>query len=108
MLEQGSETTAFPYYASAEQIMRDRSDPQPGRIARGRSVVTATYVRRVLFVAESRRTRSQDLRIYDRISSPRSASHIRVQSLRRAGIQLRRLRGYSYDRLTSAAANPNA
>ena len=33
----------FPYYASAEQIMRDRSELARKGIARGRSVVILTY-----------------------------------------------------------------
>ena len=43
----------MPFYASPEQIMRDRSEYARKGIARGRSVVVLTYVDGVLFVAEN-------------------------------------------------------
>ena len=43
----------MPFYASAEQIMRDRSEYARKGIARGRSVVVLTYADGVLFVAEN-------------------------------------------------------
>ena len=41
----------MPFYASPEQIMRDRSEYARKGIARGRSVVVSTYTDGVLFVA---------------------------------------------------------
>ena len=59
----------FPYYASAEQIMRDRSELARKGIARGRSVVAIQYADGILFVSENP---SQALHkvseIYDRIA----------------------------------------
>ncbi len=89
----------FPYYASAEQIMRDRSDLARKGIARGRSVVTLTYADGVLFVAENpSNTLRKISEIYDRIGFAAVGKYNEFESLRRAGIQLADLRGYSYDR----------
>ena len=43
----------MPYYASPEQLMRDRSELARKGIARGRSVVVLTFADGVLFVAEN-------------------------------------------------------
>ena len=43
----------MPFYASPEQIMRDRSEYARKGIARGRSVIVSTYTDGVLFVAEN-------------------------------------------------------
>ncbi|GAB09381.1 20S proteasome alpha-type subunit [Gordonia araii NBRC 100433] len=89
----------FPYYASAEQIMRDRSELARKGIARGRSVVTLTYADGVLFVAENpSNTLRKVSEIYDRIGFAAVGKYNEFESLRRAGIQLADLRGYSYDR----------
>jgi proteasome alpha subunit len=44
---------AMQFYASPEQIMRDRSEFARKGIARGRSVVVLSYAQGVLFVAEN-------------------------------------------------------
>ena len=103
----------FPYYASAEQIMRDRSELARKGIARGRSVVALTYADGVLFVAHNpSRTLRKISEIYDRIGFAAVGKYNEFEKLRRAGIQLADLRGYSYDRadvtglsLASAYAN---
>ncbi|MGW0038565.1 proteasome subunit alpha [Gordonia sp. NPDC003376] len=89
----------FPYYASAEQIMRDRSELARKGIARGRSVVILTYADGVLFVAENpSNTLRKTSEIYDRIGFAAVGKYNEFESLRKAGIQLADLRGYSYDR----------
>ncbi|MFW0790700.1 proteasome subunit alpha [Gordonia sp. CPCC 205333] len=89
----------FPYYASAEQIMRDRSELARKGIARGRSVVALTYADGVLFVAENpSNTLRKISEIYDRIGFAAVGKYNEFESLRKAGIQLADLRGYSYDR----------
>ncbi|GAC56100.1 20S proteasome alpha-type subunit [Gordonia hirsuta DSM 44140 = NBRC 16056] len=104
----------FPYYASAEQIMRDRSELARKGIARGRSVVALTYGQAeaghdgsgsvgesagVLFVAHNpSNTLRKVSEIYDRIGFAAVGKYNEFESLRRAGIQLADLRGYSYDR----------
>ncbi len=65
----------LPYYASAEQIMRDRSELARKGIARGRSVIVLTYADGVLFVAENPSTALHKVsELYDRLASPRWAS----------------------------------
>ncbi|MFC0315521.1 proteasome subunit alpha [Gordonia phosphorivorans] len=89
----------FPYYASAEQVMRDRSELARKGIARGRSVIALTYADGVLFVAHNRsNTLRKVSEIYDRIGFAAVGKYNEFESLRRAGIQLADLRGYSYDR----------
>ncbi|MGC4932304.1 proteasome subunit alpha [Gordonia sp. DT30] len=89
----------FPYYASAEQIMRDRSELARKGIARGRSVVVLTYADGVLFVAENpSNTLRKTSEIYDRIGFAAVGKYNEFESLRKAGIQLADMRGYSYDR----------
>ncbi|MFW0785722.1 proteasome subunit alpha [Gordonia sp. CPCC 206044] len=89
----------FPYYASAEQIMRDRSELARKGIARGRSVIALTYADGVLFVAENpSNTLRKISEIYDRIGFAAVGKYNEFESLRKAGIQLADMRGYSYDR----------
>lgn len=89
----------FPYYASAEQIMRDRAELARKGIARGRSVIALTCAEGVLFVAHNpSNTLRKVSEIYDRIGFAAVGKYNEFESLRRAGIQLADLRGYSYDR----------
>ena len=43
----------MPYYATPEQLMRDRSEYARKGISRGRSVAVVTYADGVLFIAEN-------------------------------------------------------
>src|SRR6185503_3384968 len=90
----------MPFYASAEQIMRDRSEYARKGIARGRSVVVLTYADGVLFVAEnpSPSTLHKVSEIYDRIGFAAVGKYNEFENLRVDGIRLADLRGYSYDR----------
>ena len=59
---------AMQFYASPEQIMRDRSEYARKGISRGRSVVVLTYEGGVLFVAENpSKALHKVSEIYDRI-----------------------------------------
>jgi proteasome alpha subunit len=90
---------SMPLYASAEQIMRDRSEYARKGIARGRSVVVLTYVDGVLFVAENASSALHKVsEIYDRIAFAAVGKYNEFENLRVAGIRLADLRGYSYDR----------
>ncbi len=90
---------SMPFYASAEQIMRDRSEFARKGIARGRSVVVLTYADGVLFVAENASTALHKVsEIYDRIGFAAVGKYNEFENLRVAGIRLADLRGYSYDR----------
>ncbi|MBV9593194.1 MAG: proteasome subunit alpha [Actinobacteria bacterium] len=89
----------MPYYASAEQIMRDRSEYARKGIARGRSVAVLTYRDGVLFVAENPSSALHKVsEIYDRIGFAAVGRYNEFENLRVAGIRLADLRGYSYDR----------
>ncbi|KAA0023657.1 proteasome subunit alpha [Antrihabitans cavernicola] len=89
----------MPYYASAEQIMRDRSELARKGIARGRSVVVLTYDQGVLFVAENPSTALNKVsELYDRVGFAAVGKYNEFENLRRAGIMHADTRGYSYDR----------
>ena len=90
---------SMPFYASAEQIMRDRSEFARKGISRGRSVVVSTYADGVLFVTENASSALHKVsEIYDRIGFAAVGKYPEFESLRVAGIRLADLRGYSYDR----------
>src|SRR5664279_2274652 len=90
---------SMPFYASAEQIMRDRSEFARKGIARGRGVVVLTFADGVLFVAENASSALHKVsEIYDRIGFAAVGKYPEYENLRVAGIRLADLRGYSYDR----------
>jgi proteasome alpha subunit len=87
------------FYASPEQIMRDRSEYARKGIARGRSVVVLTYADGVLFVAENHSSALHKVsEIYDRIAFAAVGKYNEFENLRVAGVRHADLRGYSYDR----------
>jgi proteasome alpha subunit len=89
----------MPFYVSAEQLMRDRSEYARKGIARGRGVIVVTFVDGVLFVAENASpTLHKVSEIYDRIGFAGVGKYNEYENLRVAGIRLADLRGYSYDR----------
>jgi proteasome alpha subunit len=90
---------AMQFYASPEQIMRDRSEYARKGIARGRSVVVLTYAGGVLFVAENVSTTLHKVsEIYDRIGFAAVGRYNEFENMRNAGVRMADLRGYSYDR----------
>jgi len=90
---------AMQFYASPEQIMRDRSEFARKNIARGRGVVVLTYEGGVLFVAENVSTTLHKVsEIYDRIGFAAVGRYNEFENLRAAGVRMADLRGYSYDR----------
>ncbi len=90
---------AMPFYASPEQLMRDKSEYARKGISRGRSVVVLTYVDGVLFVAENTSTALHKIsEIYDRIGFAAVGRYNEFENLRMAGVRLADIRGYSYDR----------
>ncbi|MEV1284072.1 proteasome subunit alpha, partial [Modestobacter sp. NPDC049651] len=89
----------MPYYASAEQVMRDRSEYARKNIARGRSVAVLTYTDGVLFIAENPSSTLHKVgEIYDRIGFAAIGRYSEFESLRVAGVRLADVRGYSYNR----------
>lgn len=89
----------LPFYASAEQVMRDRSELARKGISRGRSVTVLTYAGGVLFVAENHSSALRKVsEIYDRIGFAAVGRYNEFENLRTAGIRLADVRGFSYDR----------
>src|SRR5919205_46942 len=89
----------MPYYASAEQVMRDRSEYARKGISRGRSVAVLTYADGVLFIAENPSSTLHKIgEIYDRIGFAAVGRYSEFESLRVAGVRLADVRGYSYNR----------
>lgn len=90
---------SMPFYASAEQIMRDRSEFARKGIARGRGAVVRTYADGILFVTENPSSALHKVsEIYDRVGFAGVGKYNEYENLRVAGIRLADLRGYSYDR----------
>ncbi|QCB51148.1 proteasome subunit alpha [Rhodococcus sp. PAMC28707] len=89
----------MPYYASAEQIMRDRSELARKGIARGRSVIVLTFAEGVLFVAENRSSALHKVsELYDRLGFAAVGKYNEFENLRKAGILHADTKGYTYDR----------
>ncbi|GAA3167538.1 proteasome subunit alpha [Blastococcus jejuensis] len=89
----------MPYYASAEQVMRDRSEYARKGISRGRSVAVLTYADGVLFIAENPSSTLHKVgEIYDRIGFAAVGRYSEFEALRVAGVRLADVRGYSYNR----------
>ena len=89
----------MPYYASAEQVMRDRSEYARKGISRGRSVAVLTCADGVLLIAENPSSTLHKVgEIYDRIGFAAVGRYSEFESLRVAGVRLADVRGYSYNR----------
>jgi proteasome alpha subunit len=86
------------FYASPEQVQRDRSEYARKGIARGRSAVVLTYEGGILLVAENITTLRKISEIYDKIGFAAVGRYNEFESLRRAGIRMADVNGYSYDR----------
>ncbi|GIG87512.1 proteasome subunit alpha [Plantactinospora endophytica] len=90
---------AMQFYASPEQIMRDRSELARKGIARGRSAVTLSYEGGVLFVAENLSSALHKVsEIYDRIAFAAVGRYNEFENLRRAGVRMADTIGLSFDR----------
>src|SRR5919202_5627774 len=89
----------LPYYASPEQLMRDRSEYARKGISRGRSVAVLTYADGVLFIAENPSSTLHKVgELYDRIGFAAVGRYSEYEALRVAGVRLADVRGYSYNR----------
>ncbi|KXK60892.1 proteasome subunit alpha [Micromonospora rosaria] len=90
---------AMQFYASPEQIMRDRSELARKGIARGRSAVVLSYADGVLFVAENLSSALHKVsEIYDRIGFAAVGRYNEFENLRRFGVRTADLNGLAYDR----------
>ena len=89
----------MPFYVPAEQQVKDKADYARKGIARGRSVVVLQYPDGILFVAENpSRALHKVSEIYDRIAFAAVGKYNEFENLRKAGVRLADLQGYSYDR----------
>jgi len=87
------------FYASPEQIMRDRSELARKGIARGRSAVMLSYEGGVLFVAENLSSALHKVsEIYDRVAFAAVGRYNEFENLRRAGVRMADAVGLSFDR----------
>jgi proteasome alpha subunit len=87
------------FYTSPEQIMRDRSEYARKGVSRGRGVVVLTFADGVLFVAENPSTALHKVsEIYDRIGFAAVGRYNEYENLRRAGVRMADLNGYSFAR----------
>ncbi|GAA2525559.1 proteasome subunit alpha [Pilimelia columellifera] len=90
---------AMQFYASPEQIMRDRSEYARKGISRGRSAIVLSHEGGVLFVAENlSKALHKVSEIYDRIGFAAVGRYNEFENLRASGVRMADLRGYSYDR----------
>jgi proteasome alpha subunit len=87
------------FYASPEQLMRDRSEYARKNIARSRAAIVLSYEGGVLLVTENVSTALHKVsEIYDRIGFCAVGRYNEFETLRAFGVRLADLRGYSYDR----------
>lgn len=90
---------AMQFYASPEQIMRDRAEYARKNIARGRNAIVLSCADGVLFVTENISTTLHKVsEIYDRIGFAAVGRYNEYENLRRAGVRMADLNGFSYDR----------
>src|ERR687893_754103 len=84
-----ADAMTMPYYASPEQLMRDKSEYARKGISRGRSVAVVTYADGVLFIAENPSSTLHKVgELYDRIGFAAVGRYSEFESLRVAGVRL--------------------
>jgi proteasome alpha subunit len=89
----------MPYYVSPEQMMKDRADYARKGIARGKSVVTVECLPGILMVAENSSTTLHKIsELYDRVAFAAVGKYNEFESLRKAGVRLADITGWSYAR----------
>ena len=89
---------AMQFYASPEQVQRDRSEYARKGLARGRSAVVLTYAGGILLVAENLTSLRKISELYDKIGFAAVGRYNEFESLRRAGVRMADLNGLAYDR----------
>ncbi len=88
-----------PFYVAPEQVMKDRADYARKGIARGRSLIAATYEHGILIVAENpSNTLHKVSEIYDRIGFAGVGRYNEFDMLRIQGIRHADLKGFNYSR----------
>ena len=95
---------AQQFYVSPEQVMKDRADFARKGIARGKSVMVASFLDGIALVAENPSPTLHKIgEIYDRIAFAAVGKYNEFESLRQAGVRYADVRGYSYDRVDVTA-----
>ncbi len=90
---------SMPFYVAPEQRMKDLADYARKGIARGRSLVAATYADGIAIVAENQsNTLRKVSEIYDHIAFAGVGKYNEFDQLRIAGVRHADLKGYSYSR----------
>ena len=90
---------SMPMYASAEQVMRDKTDYARKGIARGRSVIVMSCDDAVLMIAENPSSTLHKVgEVYDRIGFAAVGRYNEFENLRQAGIRYADTRGFAYSR----------
>jgi len=89
----------MPFYVAPEQVMKDRADYARKGIARGRSLVAATFDAGILLCAENPSQMLHKIsEIYDRIAFAGVGKYSEFDQLRIAGVRHADLKGYSFSR----------
>jgi len=89
----------MPYYVAPEQVMKDRAEYAQKGIARGRSLIAATYDVGILMVAENpSRSLHKISEIYDRIAFAGVGKYNEFDQLRVSGVRHADTKGYAYSR----------
>ena len=89
----------MPFYVAPEQVMKDRADYARKGIARGRSLIGATFADGILLCAENpSRMLRKISEIYDRIAFAGVGKYNEFDQLRIAGVRSADLKGYSFSR----------
>jgi proteasome alpha subunit len=90
---------SMPFYVAPEQRMKDLADYARKGIARGRSLVAATYTDGIVIVAENQSNTLRKIsEIYDHIAFAGVGKYNEFDQLRIAGVRHADLKGYSYSR----------
>jgi proteasome alpha subunit len=90
---------SMPFYVAPEQVMKDRADYARKGIARGRSLVAATFADGILLCAENPSKMLHKINeIYDRIAFAGVGKYNEFDQLRIAGVRHADMKGYSYSR----------
>jgi proteasome alpha subunit len=89
----------MPFYVAPEQVMKDRADYARKGIARGRSLVGATWADGILLAAENpSRMLRKISEIYDRIAFAGVGKYNEFDQLRMAGVRHADLKGFTFSR----------
>src|SRR3954471_23698860 len=90
---------SMPFYAPAEQMMKDKADYARKNIARGRPRVAAPYTNGLVLCPENPSNSLHKVsEIYDRIAFAGVGRYNEFDSLRVAGVRSADLKGFQYSR----------